>query len=430
MDTEKIKLCFLFDGQGRTGIDLSRPDKGNPGVGGTQFCFLLVAFYLLRYFPDKYDITFISQEALRLPDGIANIVVKELSGIRDVVPRNSILVIKQSNSEDYYRCIDDLREVKVIHWVHNYLYSDIARRVAKQPNIKANVFVGRQFYDFYIDHDIIKKSVAIFNIVPFVEAPARKMPEVPSICFMGQISRAKGIITLLKVWRKVRESVPGCRLRIIGGGNLYDRNVRLGSLGVTDDGTESEMMKYIAGPDGSVSPDVEFLGILGKEKYDVFANSTVGMVNPSARTETFGMGIIEMASAALPVVTRNWNGHPDTAINGETALLAFTVNGMAKAVVRLIKDKELNVRLGENAKERARMFLPEAIIPEWDRLLTEVNDGTFAPKRSRLTRPYRNNYKFIRGANAFVRQDMGLKFLPAVVDAESMGMKMLKKLLS
>lgn len=34
-----------------------------------------------------------------------------------------------------------------------------------------------------------------------------------------------------------------------------------------------------------------------------FLSSSVGVVNPSARTETFGMGAIEMNCAGLPVVT-------------------------------------------------------------------------------------------------------------------------------
>ena len=429
MDTEKIRIYFLFDGKGRSGIDMSNPDKGNPGVGGTQFCFLLLAFYLTKFYSDKYEIFFISEELLILPEGIENLIVKDITKINHVIKEDSVLIVKQNGNSGYYDNLEKLRGVKIIHWAHNYMYGEMAKRVAQCHNIKANVFVGKQFYDFYIDHDIIKKSHPIFNMVPSGEPTERVIPEVPEICFIGQISKSKGIITLLKVWRKVRESIPDCRLSIIGKGNLYDRSVHLGPLEVTDERTECQMMKYIIDKDGIISPDVRFLGILGQDKYEIFAGSTVGMVNPSARTETFGMGIIEMASASLPVVTRKWNGHPDTAIDGETALLSYSVNGMASAVVRLIKDRNLNIRLGERAKERSKMFLPEAIVPKWDKLITDVHLNCFKPQKLNISRPYKNNYKFIRGVNAILRHRLGLRLLPAVVDIETYAKEIMKKVL-
>ena len=47
-------------------------------------------------------------------------------------------MIKQSN-------------LKVVYWSHNYIYSDLCSFIASTPQVKCNVFVGREQYDRYID---------------------------------------------------------------------------------------------------------------------------------------------------------------------------------------------------------------------------------------------------------------------------------------
>ena len=41
-----IKLAVLFQENETKNMDLSAPEKGNPGVGGTAFCFLLFLKYI------------------------------------------------------------------------------------------------------------------------------------------------------------------------------------------------------------------------------------------------------------------------------------------------------------------------------------------------------------------------------------------------
>lgn len=47
---------ILFFDKGLSGVDCSRPDLGNPGVGGTQYCFLLLIYYILRFDPKSYRV--------------------------------------------------------------------------------------------------------------------------------------------------------------------------------------------------------------------------------------------------------------------------------------------------------------------------------------------------------------------------------------
>ena len=167
---------------------------------------------------------------------------------------------------------------------------------------------------------------------------------------------------------------------------------------------------------------------MGEEKYDVFLHSSVGIVNPSAKTETFGLGIVEMATAKLPVVTKNWNGHPDVALNGETALLGFSVKQMAANVIRLFEDKELNERMGEMVKQKMKRFAPSEITKVWCKNLEMVMDGNFTNYNYSISRPYWNNYKFLRQINSTLRYRLSLSFLPSMVTYETFVNDWLKKL--
>lgn len=429
MAHKRINVDLLIEIKGVASVDLSAPQFGNPGIGGSQYCFLLLAFFLNNIYGHLFKVRIVSYEPLKLPAGIENIVVRSLQEVLEV-SAGSVLIIRQFNALEPYDIINRFPEARIILWSHNFLHGPEADKVAAAKGIKGNVFVSRQMYDFYADHDLIRKSVAIFNMVPDVETMPRRLPDKPVLTFMGNISEGKGIITLLKVWRKVKARFPEAQLNIIGKGNLYNRNLPVGELGITDAATEKKMLPYITNPDGSLQDNVHFLGILGNEKYDVFANSSVGLVNPSAKTETFGMGIIEMASASLPVVTRNWNGHPDTAVNNETALLGLSVNDMARCVIRLITDRNLNMRLGENAKREVKRFAPENITPQWAELIKRVAEGKTKYKRLPLSQPYWNNYKFLRAANSKLRFNLKLAFLPPIVNIESAAYSKIRSLLS
>ena len=53
---------------------------------------------------------------------------------------------------------------------------------------------------------------------------------------------------------------------------------------------------------------VHFCGNMGIEKLEIYNRTTVGVVNPSARTETFGLSAVEMEACGIPVVTKSGNG--------------------------------------------------------------------------------------------------------------------------
>lgn len=245
---------------------------------------------------------------------------------------------------------------------------------------------------------------------------------------MGSIITQKGIVELMKIWDLIEKKFPQAELNIIGSGKLYNNKFKLGELGIADEVLEKKLKPYICNKNGEIKANIHFLGIMGEEKYNVFSNVAVGIVNPSAKTETFGMGIIEMASMKLPVVTKGWNGHFDTIINGETGLTAFTIKGMAKQIEKLFVNKELNLELGQKAKNRMDQFAPQKIAKIWVKFIQELHNSNYEFKHLKLSKPYWNNYKFIRGISYFIRIKLNIRFLPSIVDIETLINDMLKKL--
>lgn len=429
MDNKRqvIEIGLYMPAEGLGKINMTNPENGNPGIGGTEYCFLLLAYYLALK-KDCYSVTILSSIPLILPPQIKNCILSEFYELKGYKSSLNILILKTPKDKQRYDVLKELSPIHVITWSHNYLYANEAKMVYECPTIDLNVFVGKQMYDFYIDHNIIKKSTFIFNIVPDTLKNCNRNPIPYTATFIGQISESKGIIDLFKVWSLVEHKYPDAHLNIIGGGNLYDRNRQIGSLGITDEKTESKLKRFILDENGKLKKNIHFLGILGKEKYDVFLKSSVGIVNPSARTETFGLGIIEMATAKLPVVTRNWNGHPDTALNKKTALLGYSIRQMADNICTLFQEKELNSILGNEGKILAKRFSKENILPIWGKYIQDIVNNQLETKVLHISNPIINNYKFIRAVNSFFRFKLHLKFLPSIVAIECQAIKIIKKI--
>lgn len=424
------RLGLYIQSKGYSNLDLSHPEMGNPGVGGTQYCFLQLGYYMLKCKGSQYNVTVLSDEQLMLPTGINNVVV---NSIDDMMAKAEelfldIVILKTPLDLSIYTSIAKHPKLKVITWSHNYFNANVAKAISRCSNINLNVFVSKQMYDFYIDDDVIKKSTFIFNMVPDVLGDCHRTAKPFTLTYMGCLEPVKGIVTLLKIWKIIEKKYPNAELNIIGG-NLYDRTKgNFEGEGKVKSKTEMLISKYVFGKNGKPKPNIHFLGILGEEKYDVFLHSSVGIVNPSAKTETFGLGIVEMATAKLPVVTKNWNGHPDVALNGETALLGFSVKQMAANVIRLFEDKELNERMGEMAKQKMKRFAPSEITKVWCKNLEMVMDGNFTNYNYSISRPYWNNYKFLRQINSTLRYRLSLSFLPSMVTYETFVNDWLKKL--
>ena len=169
----------------------------------------------------------------------------------------------------------------------------------------------------------------------------------PLIVCVTRLKKYKGAHLLLQAMPKVKREIPNAKLVITGKGDYEPKLHALSrKLGLKD--------------------TVEFAGFVERgEKANLYRRAQV-VVNPSAK-EGWGLTVMEANACGTPVVAANVQGLRDSVKDGETGLLYphSDIDAMADAIVRLLKDKELRTKLGEQSMAWSRKFT-------WDKAADEV----------------------------------------------------------
>lgn len=414
-----MKIAFFYSNEGLGQVKSNKPYEGNPGVGGTQYCFLLLIYYLSKVRTDWEILVYTLEETI-LPKRAIQKNVKDIFSATNHASKDrvDIFVFKPIVDEKLYKLIDNLN-VNTITWGHNYYFAPLAKLIANNKNIKANVFVGKQQYDRYIDHSIISKSTFIYNMITDPYPVCDRFNDNRTVVYMGALIPSKGFLELAKIWKLILKRNPQAKLKVIGTGSVYSRNSTLGLLGVADKSYEDQFLPFITDESGKLLDSVKFLGLLGENKYEIFREASVGVVNPTARTETFGMSIVEMGAMKLPVVTLNKNGYPDTIKNGVSGFLCNNEKDLVDKIDLLLRNVELNNKLGEGAKQNIKRFFPEEIMPNWINLFEKVYNNEDSIEYLGFSKPVTNNNKWIRIINRFIKFNLGVRFIPSMIQIET-----------
>lgn len=417
-----IKIAIYLGPLAGKMIDARKVENGNPGVGGTQYCMLELAHYLNQQM--KYKVSILANREYLLESGIDYVKTSGDDVLCETVQniQSDILILGQFRNSKLEQDIAQL-PCKVIIWSHNYLYADFCNFIKNTDSVKANVFVGKQQYDRYIDHDVIKKSTYIYNMFLDNSQCVLRENDSKTVVYMGALVEGKGFAELCSIWPDILREVPDAQLLVMGSGSLYG-NAKMGSYGLASQDYEDKFIKYIIDENRKLIPSVHFLGVVGDGKTEIFRKASVGVVNPSGRTETFGMGVVEMAEAKLPVVTIGKNGYFDTVEHNVTGLLGKNLTDIRNCIVLLLKDASLNAKLGSNAKHSLFAYHPQTIGSMWEDLLLQVYEGHYIPNYLGASKPLYNNNKWVRVFLRFIRMNLHLKFIPALIDLESFYVKM------
>ncbi|MDH5770150.1 MAG: glycosyltransferase family 4 protein [Candidatus Bathyarchaeota archaeon] len=190
-----------------------------------------------------------------------------------------------------------------------------------------------------------------FNFEPLEVMPEKESK--PVIVLVGRLRRAKRPDHAIRAFNIVRAEVPEAELWVLG------------------DGSFRRKLERIAGS------SVRFFGNLGDvERRELIGRSWV-LVNPSVR-EGWGLNVIEANALGLPCVAYDVAGLRDSVKNGETGLLAESgnVEDLGAALVRVLGDEGLRMRLSKNALEYSRQFSWDKTAKEFLKVLEwAVNEG-------------------------------------------------------
>lgn len=412
-----IKLAILFQEDEMDQMDLSHPERGNPGVGGTAFCFLLLMKFLEKY-QDKIQMT-----VYQLKDNILPIKqVKKVSSLAEMIQMavedgNEIALLRNHQTKEAYELLQNY-SMKYIFWMHNKLTIEEIRLFDRWDDVKRVISVGREMYDYYIDDVVSRKLDYISNMyVSPPEEMIRKDDYPNYVTYTGSLTYDKNFHLLANVWKEIIQEVPDAELHVIGSGRLYDKNSIMGTYGIAEKEYEDLFMPGLCDEDGKILPSVIFHGIMGEEKNEIYRLSAVGVVNPMA-TETFCLSAIEKEACGMPIVTRRKNGLLDTVRDGETGILYKDIKDLPGTIIELLKNRDKNISMSRKAVEFARTkFRPEIIVLEWVRVLEEVQENVPA-KYHRPKKNMDNNGKWIRMCMHAIHACPLFRFIPSIHDIQ------------
>jgi glycosyltransferase len=181
------------------------------------------------------------------------------------------------------------------------------------------------------------------------------------ILFAGRLDVGKGLLYLIRAFRKVLNEISGCRLLIVGEGayNVY-------------------MEESI-----DICAKITYTGLLSQQElFELYHTVDVGIV-PSLY-EPFGYVPLEMMIHGLPLITTKTSGLNELTENGISALKVpvhfgvendeIDINLLAQKIIFLLKNPEEANRLKINARKRyENMFTAEIMANNMNKLFNFLN---------------------------------------------------------
>ncbi len=173
---------------------------------------------------------------------------------------------------------------------------------------------------------------------PADASPSRQDEEVRFV-FSGRFVDWKGVAYLLPAFAKAAALEPLCRLDLIGGGELEDQ------------------VKAVVAQH-QLTEAVRFHGWMSRPEAAQVIRQADVFVMPSLR-ECGGTAILEAMALGKPIIATNWGG-PSDYVDASCGILVDPnskegfIDGLADAMVRLVRSPELRKSLGDGGQLRVR----------------------------------------------------------------------------
>ncbi len=280
---------------------------------------------------------------------------------------NPDVVISVGQSEKYMVLSNKKRTWKVIrefHFEKNYRVKYAESLFQKYTGALSDFyefnFVDRKYDRIVVltqeDKDMNWQGWSNVEVMP---NPVSFQCSTPSpltdktIVSMGRLHHVKNFSALIRAFGKVVEQHPDWKLQIYGKGDLENE--------LTDQIRQSGLEKnvFLMG----FTNDIK--GVLCKSSIAAF----------SSLIEGFPLVLVETMECGVPPVTYQCpTGPKDIITDGKDGFLVPLNDEqmLAERICQLIEDKELRIRMGAAAKERAKYYQVDQIAQRWMKLFNEV----------------------------------------------------------
>lgn len=257
---------------------------------------------------------------------------------------------------DSSKKVMELHQSKLFH--HQYNRSGLMG-LADKVRARMDEKLVRQFDRFVVLTEEDKEMWGEMPGIRVIPNAANFIAESYSDCSakrviaVGRLDYQKSFDRLIQAWEKVNEKMPDWRLDIFGQGEWKDMLQKM-----IDERGLQDCVKLNA-PTKNI----------GKEY------SESSMIVMSSHYEGFPMVLVEAMACGLPAVCFDFKCGPRDIINeGENGLIVPDgyIEGLADALVGLMKDDELRKRMGENAKAVVEKYSEEKVMSKWMKLYEEA----------------------------------------------------------
>ena len=206
---------------------------------------------------------------------------------------------------------------------------------------------------------LTKEDVSKWDVerVSYVHNANTFYPEEPSpltekvVVAVGRHGEQKNFENLVEAWAIVHEKHPDWTLKICGQG-LENLDALIERLGLKD----------------------SIICRLSRDMVKEYQESSICAL--SSRHEGMPMCLLEAQATGLPIVSYACECGPrDIIEDGKTGLLIEELQDktkLAEGIIKLIEDEPLRRSMGAAARERAKLFSPEAVMTRWKELFTEL----------------------------------------------------------
>lgn len=370
-----MKIGFYLDNNGFKNVSFLQPELGNPGVGGTQFMISQISYFYAKNFEEDQVWVFAPYTDMVSPL-TKNIKAENLGEALKKAAELKLdyFVCRAVGDKKIFNLIETLN-LKVVFWGHNYVSFKDAFKISKCKSIIQYVCVSREQCKYLQGHPLTEKATYIYNSINTELYHVSNVKDrLDSLCYVGSIIKTKGFEKAAEIWRSLHDQGYSLSFEVIGSGQLYNRNAKLGTYGIADESYEKEFIKFLIDENGKILPQVHFHGVLGgKEKLDVMAKCAVGIVNPTGETETFGISAIEFEAMGIPVVTRDTGGFRDVVETEKTGFLCNEIDQFVDKIKLLLtwkrdNNKQYTEMCVEGNKFIKENFDTQKVVIEWHEL--------------------------------------------------------------
>ena len=211
-------------------------------------------------------------------------------------------------------------------------------------------------HDYESEFKGLAPHPAVVTIGNYTEIePIPRREEKLVLCPAAVVNRVKNQSLLIRAFAVIAADFPEWRVRL---------------LGRTDTSVANDCRRLACRL--GIGDRVEFAGLAGDMAAEYARTAFVAF--PST-LEGFPLAVLEAARFSLPVVAqKKLPGVRDMVLDGETGLVAApSVEAYSEALVRLMSDDALRLRMGANARTFCEeRYSRECILAQWERLLKRV----------------------------------------------------------